>query len=294
MSVEVRKPRLDEAAALEALLTEYSAGVGGGAEVSEQELRNWLRVSELLVRVAARDGRLSGYLDVVSGDGAHVADMRALDRESADALIAVVEESAADARGAVLRGYVHSGDSLARAAYEAAGWQVVRHSFEMQVELDGRLPAADWPDGLTVRAYREGEGERVHAAVEDAFADHWEHRPRSFEHWRGFALDRDDFDPSLWLLVEDDDELAGFSLNQWHFSGDPRYGWIGSLGVRPRWRRRGLATALLRHSFRDFRDRGATRVGLGVDAENTTGAVRLYERVGMHPVRRDDTYGKRL
>lgn len=66
------------------------------------------------------------------------------------------------------------------------------------------------------------------------------------------------------------------------------------LGVRPLWRRRGLAKALLRHSFRDFRDRGATRVGLGVDGENTTGAVRLYEHVGMRVVRRTDTYEKTL
>ena len=56
----------------------------------------------------------------------------------------------------------------------------------------------------------------------------------------------------------------------------------------------GLATALLRHSFRDFKDRGATRVGLGVDGENTTGAVRLYESVGMRQVRRNDTYEKNL
>ena len=76
--------------------------------------------------------------------------------------------------------------------------------------------------------------------------------------------------------------------------GDPQFGWIQVLGVRPRWRKRGLGTALLRHSFRDFRDRGATRVGLGVDGESTTGAVRLYESVGMREVRRSDTYEKVL
>ena len=52
--------------------------------------------------------------------------------------------------------------------------------------------------------------------------------------------------------------------------------------MRRPWRRRGLGLALLLHSFRDFAARGATRVGLGVDAENTTGAVGLYERAGMH------------
>ena len=57
---------------------------------------------------------------------------------------------------------------------------------------------------------------------------------------------------------------------------------------------RGLVTALLHQSFREFRRRGAARVGLGVDAQNTTGAVKLYERVGMHVARRNDTYEKRL
>jgi ribosomal protein S18 acetylase RimI-like enzyme len=94
--------------------------------------------------------------------------------------------------------------------------------------------------------------------------------------------------------VDDGDELAAYTINSWHFSGDPQFGWIGSLGVRRPWRRRGLATALLLHSFRDFRERGGTRVGLGVDGENTTGAVRLYESVGMHVARRSDIYEQTL
>src|SRR5439155_25355916 len=99
---------------------------------------------------------------------------------------------------------------------------------------------------------------------------------------------------ALWWLAEDGGELAGFSRNSWHFSGAPSFGWIDSLGVLPAWRRRGLGTALLRHSFLDFRSRGATRVGLGVDTENVTGAVALYERVGMRIHRSSDTYEKVL
>jgi ribosomal protein S18 acetylase RimI-like enzyme len=59
-------------------------------------------------------------------------------------------------------------------------------------------------------------------------------------------------------------------------------GWIRSLGVRRRWRRKGLAMALLHHSFGEFYRRGKRSVGLGVDSENPTGATRLYERAGMH------------
>ena len=67
-------------------------------------------------------------------------------------------------------------------------------------------------------------------------------------------------------------------------------GWVGVLAVRRPWRRRGLGEALLRESFALFAERGKRAAGLGVDAENTTGAVALYERVGMHVVRRSDTW----
>jgi len=181
-----------------------------------------------------------------------------------------------------------------RATYEDGGYTLVRHSFQMRIELDGEVAEPQWPDGLVVRNFQPGDAERVCAAQQDAFADHWDFHPQSFEQWRVFTIDRHDFDPSLWWLVEDGDQLAAVALNWWHASGDPEFGWVQILGVRPAWRRRGLATALLQQSFRTFRERGATRVGLGVDAENTTGAVGLYERAGMRPIRRNDIYEKRL
>ncbi|MGH3130630.1 MAG: GNAT family N-acetyltransferase, partial [Gaiellaceae bacterium] len=148
--------------------------------------------------------------------------------------------------------------------------------------------------GALVRGFppeRDVEGRQCN---QEAFADHWDHQPIPIERWREFQLDPETFDPTLWWLAEEDGELAGFSLNAWHFSGDRTFGWVGSLGVRRPWRRRGLGLALLRHSFCDFKRRGATRVELGVDAENTTGAVRLYERAGMHAARRNDTYERPL
>jgi mycothiol synthase len=71
---------------------------------------------------------------------------------------------------------------------------------------------------------------------------------------------------------------------------EPDLGFVRILGVKPEYRRRGLALALLKHVFRHFADLGLKRVGLGVDAENPTGAVRLYERAGMHVARRDIRY----
>ena len=93
-----------------------------------------------------------------------------------------------------------------------------------------------------------------------------------------FRLGAPDFDPTLWFLVWDGPDLAAVLRGERR--GD--IGWVGAIGVRERWRMQGLGLALLRHAFADWYSRGVRRVGLGVDAENPTGATRLYERAGMH------------
>jgi len=256
-----------------------------------EEIRSWFAQRNLEFRVAERGGELVGYLDIqLQESGRFPADVRTLDGESAAALLDEAVRIGRERGATAVRSFVQGDDPVIRPVLEAAGWKPVRHSFQMRIELDGELPEPKWPNGLEPRNLQPGEEERVYEAHQDAFADHWEHDRYSFGDWREFNVERHGFDPSLWWLVEDGDELAAVSLNAWHFSGDPQFGWINVLGVRPPWRRRGIATALLQHSFRDFEARGATRVGLGVDGENTTGAVRLYEQVGMRVVRRNDMY----
>lgn len=295
MTVGIRNPTVDEAPAIRALIEEHALAAFGEPELSEQEIRSWFTQRNLEFRVAERDGALVGYLDVqLQENGRFPADIRTLDADAAARLLDEAERIGRERGATVVRSFVQGDDPVLRAVLEDAGWKPIRYSFQMRIDLDRELPEPVWPNGLAPRNPRPGEEERVYEAHQDAFADHWEHHRYSFEDWREFNLGRHRFDPSLWWLVDDDGELAAISLNAWHFSGDPEFGWIHVLGVRPPWRKRGLGTALLRHSFRDFQARGATRVGLGVDGENTTGAVRLYEQVGMRPVRRNDTYEKTL
>ncbi len=100
------------------------------------------------------------------------------------------------------------------------------------------------------------------------------------------------FDPSLVPVVWAGDEVVAFSRNYPKRNGD--WGFIGTLGVRPAWRRRGLGLALLHESFRRFRETGETTVALGVDVENPTGATRLYERAGMRVLWQADVWQKEL
>jgi ribosomal protein S18 acetylase RimI-like enzyme len=100
------------------------------------------------------------------------------------------------------------------------------------------------------------------------------------------------FDPSLWFIAEAEGEVAGIILSRAP-ENEPGVGWVRILGVLPEYRQRGLGRALLQHTFDEFARRGFTAVGLGVDAENPTGAVRVYERAGMHIERTSLLFEKR-
>jgi mycothiol synthase len=298
----LRPPRQDDAGPIAELCNALAAHLYGGADVDEAEVRRWFSVAGLEQQVVERQGQIVGYMDVERREGGQFPIDARVHPEAwgagvADALLDAAEEWARGRAepGDVLRGFAAEPDVEIRGALAARGYRPVRHSFHMLIDVTNPQPAPEWPEGIVVRTYDPDRDEQsVYEAQVESFADHWDFHPLPFEEWQRRSFERENFDPALWILAKDGDELAGISLNSWHFSGDRTFGWVGELGVRRPWRRRGLGLALLRHSFADFRRRGATRVALGVDAENTTGAVRLYERAGMHVARRYDQYERSL
>jgi mycothiol synthase len=171
-------------------------------------------------------------------------------------------------------------DAAARVLFESRGFREVRRFYEMAIELAQEPPAPVLPAGLVVDELREGEYEQFYAALNEAFAEHWEWHPQPFEEWleRRQGQHRDEQGP-IWFVVRDGDELAAVTRNDLSVAGG---GYVGAIGVRPAWRGKGLAKALLQRTFAEFWRRGTTRVTLDVDSQNETGAVSLYERVGMH------------
>jgi mycothiol synthase len=293
--VVVREPTADDAEAIAEACNELSTQLYGVADLSAEEIRHWLSLPDLGTAVAESGGEIWGYADFHRrGDGPLDVDVRV--RPSAwgrGAAAALLDAAEAAAPGATVHCFVAELDGETRGVLQERGYRLIRHSLEMQIDFAEPPVPPEWPPGVAVRRYAgEDDLQAVYECHQQSFADHWEFRPQPLEVWRTFTVGRPDFDPGLWWLAEADGELAGTSLGQWHSSGDPTFGWVGVLAVRQPWRGRGLGLALLRQSFTDFAARGATRVGLGVDAENTTGAVRLYERAGMRPVRRLDVYEK--
>ncbi len=178
-------------------------------------------------------------------------------------------------------------------------YQLVRHSFHMLIEMDGSPPETVVPEGITIRTFvRDRDMRALVLAERDAFQDHWGYVEHPFEEdyqeWVHWIDNNPDHDPSLWFLAVDGGEIAGVSLCRPRTAEDPGMAWVDSLGVRRPWRRRGLALALLHHSFGEFYRRGQRKVGLGVDAQSLTGATRLYEKAGMHVYRQYAVYEREL
>jgi mycothiol synthase len=182
---------------------------------------------------------------------------------------------------------------------EKEEFKVIRHFWRMLIEMDTPPPLPEWPEGITVRTFIPEEDDRAMVtAVREAFKDHWGHVESPFEEeleqWRHWIRSSEDFDPALWFLAMDDDKIAGMSLCWPKVPEDPEMGVVDTLGVQRPWRRRGLALALLHHSFGEFYHRGKPKVCLGVDSESLTGATRLYEKAGMHIDRQYRLYEKEL
>jgi ribosomal protein S18 acetylase RimI-like enzyme len=112
-----------------------------------------------------------------------------------------------------------------------------------------------------------------------------------FDEWKAHRLEAPETDTSLWFVARVGREMAGaIRCDGRKFGG----GWVGALGVREPWRGRGIGMALLGRAFAEFHSRGVAHVGLGVDAQNPTGATRLYERAGMRVMTEDILFEKTL
>jgi GNAT superfamily N-acetyltransferase len=166
------------------------------------------------------------------------------------------------------------------AALEAAGGTVVRRFLRMVAPVSDGVAAAQLPTGAAIRlidADDPAELRTMYDVLETAFADHFGAVPASYDEWLEFRSSVGLSDRTLWWLATVDGQPAAALIGRRWLE----LGWIEEVGTLPAYRGRGLARALLLTAFEELRRRGFAEVGLGVDATNPTGAVGLYESIGM-------------
>jgi mycothiol synthase len=196
-------------------------------------------------------------------------------------LVAALEAIAASRGAKRIQNGVAEPDEAGHRLLASRGYRRVRVFRELRIDLDAGSEPPQWPAGFVADEFdAERDAPAFHAAEQEAFADHWEYRPRDLARWRELHIDTGHFDASLWRIVRDGDEVvAGAICEADRYGG----GWVTVLFTRRPWRGQGLGRALLLDAFQKFRARGERSVGLGVDAENAS-AFHLYESAGMRPV----------
>jgi mycothiol synthase len=245
----------------------FSAAIHGEPETTVEHLRAAWDYGQAWVALDAGDDVI-GYATLEDG---YVEVWPHPDHREAGVAAALLD--AASTRGGPFETIVPAAATDLAELYRARGFRQTREVLRMQVAVATEPPPAAWPQGVSVRTYAESDAAAVHDLLVASFAGNAE-EVAPFARWHPWMTGDPGFDPGVWFLAEEGAALVGACLCWIE-------GWVKDLAVRPSDRGRGLGEALLRQAFGEFHRRGLGTVGLKVDADNPTGAVRLYERVGM-------------
>ena len=289
----VRRLTADDAEAIAELATLCELAETGEPD---PEIVDWIQVGSKREQFHAfgihDDAGLAAfsYADCDPGDEAVEAEVRVrpgLDLDLALPLLRAAREAARDFDPAKpVRLFANSGALAQRRWLQAQGATEIRRFWRMAIEFDEEPPAVpSAPEDVTVRLARDDEDDlrTIFTITDTSFAEHFGHTDdRTYERWIDHWRARRGFDPTLWWVAELNGTPVSVLLGMTFDLDEPAHGHVGTLGTLKEVRGKGIGTLLLRTAFAEFHNRGHRKVTLGVDSENGTGAVRLYESVGMH------------
>ena len=202
-----------------------------------------------------------------------------------------------DAPEQLLEAWANDRNAAATALIRGAGYEPITYMAEMVRSSVDDLPDHPLPDGLEMRPVTEDDMRAIWEADAEAFRDHWGYVEPTEESYAR-VLEFPYNDPTLWKIAWDDDGVAGqvksFIDTAQNEEFDRKRGWTEAISTSRRWRRRGVAKALIVESIRELAARGMTEVALGVHTENPNGAYDLYSGLGYEVVGTWTTYRKPL
>jgi mycothiol synthase len=258
--------------------------------------------------IAERDDRVVGYGRVEWAqelDGARTYEILAFAHPAEEPPLLRALFHAAEARGLQIAATHPAGPKFLQtdaneaadrrlAILEELGYEPVRFSFLMTRPNLDDVPDAPMPPGLEVRPVQPDQLRAIFDAEVEAFRDHWGATLPGEADFQRFVNDPVEGNYALWQVGWDGDQVAGMVRGYINAEENERLGhkrgWVENISVRRPWRRRGLARALIASSIRALREQGMTEGALGVDTENPTGALRVYESCGFVVHKREATY----
>ncbi len=163
--------------------------------------------------------------------------------------------------------------------------------WQMRVGDIAEAPPPVWPAGITCRVFRRHEQDAARWAqlIRDCF-----HEPATTEGIEAQLGEEGVSPDGYFFAVEKAGGLeVGTSRARIDLIGGRPTGYIGTVGVLPAYRGRGIAEALILQTLAYLAGRGLADATLFVENRNTA-ARKLYSKMGWREVYHTDHYWKRL
>lgn len=175
------------------------------------------------------------------------------------------------------------------------GFVPARYFFRMERSLRKSIREPQFPQGFKLQQVKPGRDDQAWVEMfNQTFIDHWNHHDMTVEQYQ-FYLKNPHFRPELHLVgVAPDGTFAAFChcfINpEDNARNNTNEGWINALGTRRGFRNQGLGRAMLLSGLHKLKAAGMETAKLGVDADNPSGALGLYESAGFTQKRTNIVY----
>jgi GNAT superfamily N-acetyltransferase len=182
------------------------------------------------------------------------------------------------------------------ALYERRGFHPVRRFCQMMRDVSAPHAPITVPESVSLEKWDDEKNAAIMAASDEIFADDWASQPVSTESWNVQVKENPNFrgDLSVIAFNKSNEQVIGLclcSVETGH-SETTSDGWVFQLGIRPEWRGKRIASALLLSAVDNFKAAGLTTVRISLDVANPTGAAWLAAKDGFVPVARYVRFSK--
>jgi len=273
-----------DSAAVHALIAAQELHDIGTVEIEEEDLiAEWQRPSYDVAgsSVAVLDSdRIVAYAELMGADRYDAAVHPEVRGRGIGTWLAAWVRDLARSRGASVVGMPVPEGSAGDRLLTGLGYRVRWTSWVLRLPEGRTIEERPLPDGYALRTATEDDREQVWHVVEDAFLE-WSVRDKqTFEDFAAEVWQRPGFEPwHLQVVAGPNGAIAGAVFTWISEFEDRREAYVSRLAVHRDHRNRGLAQALLVAAFAAGRAHGASSSCLSTDSR--TGALSLYERVGM-------------
>lgn len=281
----------DDAAAITAIIAACEAAHDGVTEIDLADVEQWLGIAgERGTALLEEGGRVVGWATVLGVRAEADVDPDAVGRSLGGALLAWTE-----ARGQALgetrvRQTVSDADPRAGELFRSRGYEVEYRAWPLGMTMGETPPEVHTPEGISFRVYKPDDARAAYEVIEEGFSALPGRGPQMFERWREVVLEHAAFAPRYSRVALDGRRIVGASI-AYDYEGAPE-GWVQQVATAASHRRRGIGRALLESSFAGFHAAGRRQVGLSTDSR--TGALDLYERIGLRVKRSFTAWTKEL